>query len=99
MTSHPDAKSLIKQITGIVNSITKEEYEKDNFKSGYSGTCELKADFESNRNELNGIDSINLINLFILALLGDKVWFEVRKKNCSIRSNRTYYKKKKRKNN
>ena len=68
MTSHPDAKSLIKQITGIVNSITKEEYEKDNFKSGYSGTCELKADFESNRNELNGIDSINLISLFFLSV-------------------------------
>jgi len=28
LTSNPDVKSLMKQITGIVNSISKEEYEK-----------------------------------------------------------------------
>jgi hypothetical protein len=28
LTSNPDAKGLMKQITGIVNSIPKEEYEK-----------------------------------------------------------------------
>jgi hypothetical protein len=29
LTSHPDAKNLIKQIAGIVNSISKEGYEKE----------------------------------------------------------------------
>ncbi len=28
LTSNPDGKGLMKQITGIVNSIPKEEYEK-----------------------------------------------------------------------
>jgi histone-lysine N-methyltransferase SETMAR len=34
LTSNSDAKSLMKQITGIVNSIPKEEYKKTLFQKG-----------------------------------------------------------------